>query len=469
MEFDAFQVRNVSGLPVPEIYAWSSEASSNSVGAEYIIMEKASGVELTRVWPKLLGNERGKIVRQIVQFQKSFTASSFPGIGSLYYAESLDNGVSSIPVKRGPLETTSRSKKFVIGPINDQRFFEEGRGDIDCDRGPCTFTALGHISTSLTYVSGACTADYLVALGLHDLSYVKSGHKPPSPGIFGGPSWYEPSVAKKIAALEGYVKIARYLPPSKDPSVTAPVLWHDDLHSGNIFVHPDDPTQITCIIDWQSTCILPLIRHVTRPEFLDFEGPKPLTGFIGDARKAPDLPANFKHMSQEEQKEAEALVRQQSLYKFFEILSAKENRSVSAALLHQETPRCQLIDFAAMTGYDAEPQVKARLIGAVDAWAQIVGPDGPPCPLHYSEDERKTQAEDLTNWTDCCALLDSVMESLGVPNGWDGAVSSEDYDKTRERLRVVREDFLDLMAKDDEERARWAKAWPYDDDEDVNK
>lgn len=39
----------------------------------------------------------------------------------------------------------------------------------------------------------------------------------------------------------------------------------------------------------------------------------------------------------------------------------------------------------------------------------------------------------------------------------------------REKLQAVRKDFLDRMAKDNEERAHWAKVWPYDDDEDVNE
>lgn len=135
---DALKVRNVLQVPVPEIYAWNSEASTNSVGAEYIIMEKAPGVELSRVWPELRGDERGKILKQIIQFQKRFTASPFPSLGSLYYADSLDKSLKAFPVERGALESVPHPKDFVVGPINDERFFEEGRGDIECDRGPCT-------------------------------------------------------------------------------------------------------------------------------------------------------------------------------------------------------------------------------------------------------------------------------------------------------------------------------------------
>ena len=40
--------------------------------------------------------------------------------------------------------------------------------------------------------------------------------------------------------------------------VSDPVLWHSDLHLGNIFVSPDELGTIEGIIDWQSSQILPL-------------------------------------------------------------------------------------------------------------------------------------------------------------------------------------------------------------------
>lgn len=308
----------------------------------------------------------------------------------------------------------------------------------------------------------------MVALGLHDLSYVKSDKKIPSPGIFAGPGAYQPSVARKIAALEDYIKVAPYLPP-KDPLTIAPVLWHDDLHAGNIFVHPDDSSQITCIIDWQSSYISPLFRHTVRPDFLEYEGPKPLLGLEGEARKAPELPANFKELSPEDQKEAEALKRQQSLYKLFELYSAVENLSAYRALRHQETLRCILIECAAITSYHSEPNVEARLIEAVDNWEKLVGPEGPPCPLHYSVEDRAAQAEDFTRWSACLGLKDLVLQRLEAPLDWDGAVGVDEYTAAREKLHTVREGFLDLMANNDEERVEWARAWPFRDDEDTSE
>ena len=44
------------GVPIPRVLAWCSNASSTSVESEYIIMEKAQGIELGRVWDKMTPN-----------------------------------------------------------------------------------------------------------------------------------------------------------------------------------------------------------------------------------------------------------------------------------------------------------------------------------------------------------------------------------------------------------------------------
>lgn len=42
-------VRRHTSIPVPRVLSWSSDAS-NSVGSEYIIMTKATGVPLFQQW-----------------------------------------------------------------------------------------------------------------------------------------------------------------------------------------------------------------------------------------------------------------------------------------------------------------------------------------------------------------------------------------------------------------------------------
>lgn len=47
---------------------------------------------------------------------------------------------------------------------------------------------------------------------------------------------------------------------SRDPrieNISVPLLLYTDLHKRNILVDPKDPTKITVVIDWHSTCLGP--------------------------------------------------------------------------------------------------------------------------------------------------------------------------------------------------------------------
>ena len=47
---DKVYVREVLETPELKVYTWSSRAQYNVVGAEYIITEKLSGIQLSAVW-----------------------------------------------------------------------------------------------------------------------------------------------------------------------------------------------------------------------------------------------------------------------------------------------------------------------------------------------------------------------------------------------------------------------------------
>jgi len=55
-------------------------------------------------------------------------------------------------------------------------------------------------------------------------------------------------------------------PQVKDAAT--PTLLHADLHAMNIYVSNDDPTLITCLIDWQSSSIEPAFIYANEvPDF----------------------------------------------------------------------------------------------------------------------------------------------------------------------------------------------------------
>jgi aminoglycoside phosphotransferase (APT) family kinase protein len=97
---------------------------------------------------------------------------------------------------------------------------------------------------------------------------------------------YFPTRARELTALEAYLKLIKFLLPS-DSLITTSYLWHTDLHTENIFVNPDDPTQIIGIIDWQAASLVPLYENASLPALLDYEGP-PLNGI-----ERPEYPTDL--------------------------------------------------------------------------------------------------------------------------------------------------------------------------------
>ena len=280
-------------------------------------------------------------------------------------------------------------------------------------------------------------------------------------GLFGGPRSYKPTTAAKIATLEDYNKIAKYLLPN-NASTHPSVLWHGDLNMDNIFVDPDDPTKITALIDWQAIHIAPLFLQATSPQFLDFEGPR------HDEMTVPKLPSNFNRLSTLEQKDAKALKLHQTFHKFYEINTASQNRPVYNALRFQETLKSQIIAYAQSLLRGGEPILQGKMMALADKWEQVVGQDGPPCPLQYSEEDRNRQQEDEHLWTQGCMSLCEVLRAVGdTEAGWDGFVTHEQFEPARAKLREVRKAYLEQISEKEEEREEWAKMWPFGTEEEL--
>lgn len=115
--------------------AWNS-SKDNAVQAEYIIMEKAKGVQLSAVKPSMHFKQRTGVVKSIARYQKAWGKLSFNRIGSLYYAEDLK------PDERSPVQVENAQKlvpgtRFAIGPIVGREWSDAGRAGLGCDRGPC--------------------------------------------------------------------------------------------------------------------------------------------------------------------------------------------------------------------------------------------------------------------------------------------------------------------------------------------
>lgn len=247
-------VRNILGVPVPQVYAWSSSAD-NPVGAEYILMEKCPGIELHKVWDTITDLQKTAIIHKLVGYEAGFASSTLPMYGSLYYAKDL-NSTKNDQCILPPLEkNTRRCPAFAIGPTTDRKFFDHGRAGATANQGPWS-----------------TVEEYNAAIAEREIACLQRSSQFPHPqGFYNGPGQYQQNSKTKMQTLRNFEKVAQYLKPM-DPILSKPVLWHTDLHWDNIFVDKDDPTEIAAIIDWQAVHIAPLFAQARHPTFLEFDG-----------------------------------------------------------------------------------------------------------------------------------------------------------------------------------------------------
>ncbi|KAM5444027.1 Phosphotransferase enzyme [Microsporum ferrugineum] len=418
--------RTKLGIPVPKVLSWSSHAL-NPVGAEYIIMDKASGCSLAQVWPRLKNDEKRDIVQAIVSFDVKIRNSPLGGFGSLYYPRDIPSEIKHLPAFK-----SKDCGRWVLGPTTDRRFFDDGKGELSIDRGPWS-----------------TTQEYIVATCHREMKAIQS--MPLQPEGIVGPNGYQPDRALKLSVCRDFLKIADYILPPE--AYQLPVLWHKDLHLDNIFVNPEKPTDIVGLIDWQNSHIAPLFDQATHPAFLDYNGPR-LEGLT-----VPSLPENFEELNGDAKKRAKELLVAQTLYKYYDLFSASMNVPVYQALRYQETLQGEIISLVGMLLNDGEPAVQGLLIKLASRWNQL----RVPCPLEYSPEAIQHHQALEEKWAEGMALMDDVLESLGgAIRGWDGWVSHEEYEPLKKKCALVKQQFIEHFAGNDKKTAEaWEMAWPF--------
>ena len=282
-------------------------------------------------------------------------------------------------------------------------------------------------------------------------------------GIYGGPDGYHPTKEAKMSVLKDFLQIAKYLLPHDEP-LKAGIMWHSDLHSGNIFVDEEQNANITGVIDWQAVPIYPMFLHADHPRLIDYEGEK-LEPF-----QYPDVPTHLKDLGPTDQEAAKALFLGQSLRASYEVEIQLTYPSLIHTFRHRDTLPGQILGMIGSISDDGEPHVQSLLTHLTEenVWKKLVGVKAQgnprvPCPLKYSDHEIQKQLLEYTQWKRDIERKARVFEEIGAYPGWDGAVLPEQYDDMVGRLDRAKQRFLDQEAHTPEEREAWERAWPFRD------
>ncbi|KAH7910909.1 kinase-like domain-containing protein [Hygrophoropsis aurantiaca] len=422
--------RNNLGIPVPKILAWSSKASSNEVGAEFIIMETAPGVQLSSVWRTMDSRQKKNVVNSLAAMEKNMLNAKFSQYGSLYYKEDIPESRRASTLYAHGARRFGSEDKFCIGPLAHRTWYEDERANMDLNRGPWS-----------------SPADYLRSLALREEAWISRYAKP---NIHDDPFRNVPGPQvqeEHLRTLEQYRSIVPALVPSSK-KVLASNLWHPDLNPGNVFVSDDDERRVVSIIDWQGCWAGPAYLQMTAPSFL--------AGNIGDVPSGldfPELPIGYEDMSAPSQAISREVHKAKMLYKLYEIKQLYPYRIDS-----RET-RTMPVRAAGRTWKDGILPLRLALLDVCSEWDKLSCADQ-PCPLRFSRDEvndLKRQRDRYLDWHD---FLDDLRSTFGMRlYGW---VSPNEYpskrallDETRNRLPAALTNEIEAILPQD-----W---WPFRD------
>ena len=284
---------------------------------------------------------------------------------------------------------------------------------------------------------------------------------PASPLTLRGPGTYKPTREKKLKVIQYYLDLVGLLVPT-DPVLRQPCLWHADLHTENIFVNPTKPTDVTGIIDWQSTEVAPFFHQVRQPYFLDYEGPQ-VRGL-----ERPRLPPNLAQLPPKEQQQANRLFLNQSLCALYRTYVHKQNPNAWKCLEFQETPGFDLLLLARSLLVDGEATYMARIMELAESRSTFLRSNTPTCGSEqiwpsFTADEEAEIKSDLEGSLRGMDAMRGIQESLGELAPERGVVRPEYYDKVKDALRDIKEQVIAEFARTEEEKAAWREAWPFDD------
>lgn len=245
---------------VPEVVAWSADASKTPLESQFILTNYVEGNTLMKFWDPASQDlaAKQKVIQPVVDTFAALTSRvQFNKYGSLYFTEdsSDQNGLPYDGVDK------DLADRWRIGPTTESQFW---KNDLPADsklRGPW--------NTASEYIQA--TGDVIVESLNNYISNTES-------------DVVKSALQKQLATAERYAKVAPELLLESElaPELFSPRLAHPDLNPANFIVAPEVKTiedlakpdiPLPTLVDFESTSIKPFLLHGT-PFFARHDGLK---------------------------------------------------------------------------------------------------------------------------------------------------------------------------------------------------
>ncbi len=264
--------------------------------------------------------------------------------------------------------------------------------------------------------------------------------------------------SEAVSLLNRYLKIADAMVPTDksetSEDINSPTLWHPDLHLDNIFVDPES-RQITSIIDWQWSAVLPLYYQCGIPRA--FENPRSTLG----SAELPELPRDYATLPQDERTRVGVMGQSEACQKFYELETSSKNPRHWTALQLDNLDLRRRPTRLALGLWNSEFFFFFRkaLMEIEEQWAELC-PDSSQCPITFSEEELALHAYEEENQQGVGGILKLFKDRWSLPT--DGMVDPADFAQTKAAIDDYRNVFLGT-AEDEAERELFSRLWPYQD------
>lgn len=236
------------------------------------------------------------------------------------------------------------------------------------------------------------------------------------------------------------MKLFTYLLPI-DSRLRSSHIWHGDLHAGNIFVDPANPTKVVGLIDWQSIELAPLYFQARQPHFIDHQGPATY------GLERPVMPLDFAQLNHNEKRNAQNLFLQQSLCALYRTIVHKQSPNIFECFVFQESMAFTLLLLARNILVDGEATYMAQVCELEDIWKTLPGTQGFEFPLSFSEAESRDIAMDMESARLGMVAMQRMRNSLGDLFPENGYVESSRHEEAVAALSRTRDRVLAEIAK----------------------
>ncbi|KAF7865797.1 hypothetical protein EAF04_005962 [Stromatinia cepivora] len=420
-------VKTHTTIPVPHILDWSDD-SRNSIGSEYIIMKHVEGVQLQERWLTMSGSQYTKCVQSICMTMQQLAALEFPVYGSIYFENAPFDSTLKVPLSEG----------FCIGPHCSITYWD-GSASGEMERG--LMVPAGPWKDLATYSSG------LVANGCSKLPSSSSEIGASRPSYFG-------TIKEHRNLLNTAQNIFQSLiiqPQIKNAST--PTLLHADLHARNIYISNEDPTLITCLIDWQSSSIEPAFIYAN--DMPDFAAPP--DSQTGEKSLDEATSDNEPPLSEQDVKMRKVASYCNQAYEICMeafIPKLRVARSIDQSLIRP-------FQYSHTSWRDSAPAVRQEFLDLAENWNDL-GLTG-ECPYNPTKEELEIHRKEHKAFQHIQELKLVLTKLLHTDS--DGWVPIDRWDEVRRARKEIFNTALETAREEEGELTEEdvKELWPFDD------